>query len=62
MAKEARAQPRASARESVLAPGDPEYRCAEQRARDGIPIEPGLREEIERWSKQLGVASPWANF
>ena len=58
MAKEARAQPRADAKASVLAPGDPEHRSAERRAREGIPVEPGLRKEIERWSKRLGVAAP----
>lgn len=59
MAKEARAQPRIKARESVLAPGDPELLTAERRLREGIPIEPGLRQEIERWSKRLGVTLPW---
>lgn len=59
MAREARAQPRANPKESVLAPGDPEHRTAARRQREGIPVEAGLREEIERWSKRLGVATPW---
>ncbi len=57
MAREARTQPRARAKEAVLAPGDPEVRCAERRSREGIPIEPGLREEIERWTRRLGVVA-----
>jgi ureidoglycolate dehydrogenase (NAD+) len=59
MAREARAQPRAEKRSPVLAPGDPEHACAQRRRREGIPIEPGLREEIERWSGKLGVPPPW---
>jgi ureidoglycolate dehydrogenase (NAD+) len=59
MAREARAQPRANPAESVLAPGDPEHQKAAQRTRDGIPVEPGLRLEMERWSKRLGVRAPW---
>jgi ureidoglycolate dehydrogenase (NAD+) len=59
MAREARAQPRANAKQGVLAPGDPELASAARRAREGIPVEPGLREEIGRWSARLGVATPW---
>ncbi|HEX2855251.1 MAG TPA: Ldh family oxidoreductase [Opitutaceae bacterium] len=58
MAREARNQPRANPAEGVLAPGDPEHRCAERRAREGIPVEAGLQKEIERWSKRLGVPLP----
>lgn len=39
-------------------PGDPELEEQAQRRAHGIPIEPGLRVEIEHWSDQLGVASP----
>ena len=60
MANEARAQPRARADEPVLAPGDPELSSAEQRSRAGIPVEAGLRQEMERWSVRLGVSAPWA--
>jgi ureidoglycolate dehydrogenase (NAD+) len=60
MAREARAQPRARAAEPVLAPGDPELRTAQRRMREGIPVEPGLRAEVESWSKRLGVPAPWA--
>jgi ureidoglycolate dehydrogenase (NAD+) len=59
MAREARTQPRAQARIPVLAPGDPELACARQRTQDGIPIEPGLRDELTRWSRRLGLATPF---
>lgn len=59
MAQEARAQPSARAEEPVLAPGDPEVSSAAVRTREGIPIERGLSEEMERWSVRLGVAPPW---
>lgn len=59
MAREARAQPRAKKSSPVLAPGDPELRSAELRSAEGISVEPGLAQEIERWSERLGVASPW---
>ncbi len=42
----------------VMSPGDPEYRCAQERARTGIPIEPGLREEYLHWAKELAVPAP----
>lgn len=61
MAREARAQSRARARESVLAPSDPEHFNAEQRQRVGIPIEPGLRQEIEQWAGRLGERTPWGS-
>ncbi len=57
-AREARAQPRAKRAEPILAPGDPELRCAARRGKEGIPIEPGLREEFARWSERLGVRAP----
>lgn len=42
-------------KEGVLAPGDPEYRSAEERARDGVPIEPGLWAEMSDWSARLKI-------
>ena len=42
----------------VQSPGDPEYRCAEERTRTGIPLEPGLRAEYVEWSERLGVPMP----
>jgi ureidoglycolate dehydrogenase (NAD+) len=59
MAREARAQPRATSSEPVLAPGDPELLTAQNRGRNGIPIEPGLREEMQRWSEKLHVPTIW---
>lgn len=59
MADEARRLPRSRASEPVLAPGDPELNNAAERSRNGIPVEPGLRKEMESWSKRLGVSSPW---
>lgn len=58
MAEKARGQPRAQAKNPVLAPGDPESGSAEKRSKEGIPIEPGLRMEMARWSKRLGVRLP----
>jgi ureidoglycolate dehydrogenase (NAD+) len=58
MAREARSLPRANPNQPVLAPGDPEHLSAERRGRDGIPVEPGLMQEMERWSKKLGVTPP----
>ncbi|MEO6003770.1 MAG: Ldh family oxidoreductase [Opitutus sp.] len=58
MAAEARTLPRANQKQPVLAPGDPELLTAERRSREGIPIEPGLRDEMARWSKRLDVALP----
>ena len=60
MAKEARIQPLAGDAEEVQVPGDPEYRTQEKRSRDGIPIEPGLLEEMQTWSQTLGVAMAFA--
>lgn len=58
MAREARAQSRANEKVPVLAPGDPELASAARRGREGIPVEPGLWEEIARWSGKLGVLPP----
>jgi ureidoglycolate dehydrogenase (NAD+) len=40
-------------------PGDPELEAQAQRLAHGIPIEPGLRIEIEQWSAKLGVDTPF---
>jgi ureidoglycolate dehydrogenase (NAD+) len=61
MAKEARSLARARAEEPVLVPGDPELISAHQRSRAGIPVEPGLRKEIEDWSARLDVRPPWGD-
>lgn len=55
MAEEARNEPRADPAVEILAPGDPELRCAARRAREGIPIEPGLKAEFAQWTARLGL-------
>jgi ureidoglycolate dehydrogenase (NAD+) len=45
-------------KEGVLAPGDPEYRTAEERGRKGIPIEAGLWAEMTTWSSRLNISPP----
>ena len=42
----------------VLMPGDPELAEDARRRANGVPVEPGLRDEIRAWSAKLGVASP----
>jgi ureidoglycolate dehydrogenase (NAD+) len=44
----------------VQYPGEPEERRQALRARDGIPVEPGLWEEFAAWSARLGVPLPEA--
>ena len=39
-------------------PGDPELAAQARRRIEGIPIEPGLADEMRSWSARLGVASP----
>lgn len=39
-------------------PGDPELAAEARRRTVGIPIEPGLADEMRSWSTRLGVASP----
>lgn len=58
MAREARAYERIDRKVPVLAPGDPELITAARRRKQGIPIEPGLWEEIRLWSQRLQVPSP----
>jgi ureidoglycolate dehydrogenase (NAD+) len=42
----------------VMYPGEPEVRREAVRAREGVPIEPGLWAEFSDWSARLGVALP----
>jgi ureidoglycolate dehydrogenase (NAD+) len=42
----------------VLMPGDPELAEERRRRADGVPIEPGLRDEMRSWSERLKVTSP----
>ncbi|MDA3922000.1 MAG: Ldh family oxidoreductase [Salinisphaera sp.] len=57
MAREARLMPARPGTE-VMAPGDPEYRTERERLHSGIPIEPGLAEQIHDWSQRLDIAPP----
>jgi len=41
----------------VLMPGDPELAEERRRRAVGVPIEPGLRDEMRAWSERLEVAS-----
>jgi len=42
----------------VLMPGDPELAEQARRRALGVPIEPGLRDEMRAWSERLKVAAP----
>jgi ureidoglycolate dehydrogenase (NAD+) len=42
----------------VLMPGDPELAEERRRRADGVPIEPGLRDEMRAWSERLKVTPP----
>lgn len=46
--------------DGAASPGDPEYRCADERGRTGIPIEPGLRAEFAGWAERLHAPLPTA--
>jgi LDH2 family malate/lactate/ureidoglycolate dehydrogenase len=43
-------------RSGALAPGDPERRTAERRAREGIPIPENALAELNALAGELGVA------
>lgn len=57
----AREQASSDPEQPVLAPGDDHYACEELRRRQGIPIEPGLADEIAAWSAKLDVPEPTLN-
>ncbi|HKX43293.1 MAG TPA: Ldh family oxidoreductase [Burkholderiaceae bacterium] len=42
----------------VMMPGDPELAEERRRRADGVPIEPGLRDEMRAWSERLKVTAP----
>ena len=42
----------------VLMPGDPELAEEARRGEHGVPIEPGLRDEMRAWSERLKIAPP----
>ena len=58
LASTARSQPVRDQAEPVLVPGDDHYANEQKRRALGIPIEPGLAEEIKLWSSRLGVSDP----
>ena len=57
LAREIRAQPAADAARPPLAPGDPERLCAAQRAKNGVPLGPGVLGELNTLASELGVAA-----
>jgi LDH2 family malate/lactate/ureidoglycolate dehydrogenase len=46
----------ASGHNEVLVAGDPEWRMEQQRRRDGIPLTPGVWEQLQEWATKLDVA------
>ena len=42
----------------VLMPGDPELAEEARRRAHGVPIEPGLRDEMRAWSERLKITAP----
>jgi ureidoglycolate dehydrogenase (NAD+) len=58
MAREARCQPPSAASSQILVPGDPEYRAEQERAVEGIPVEPGLRKDLGLDPSPAGAAPP----
>lgn len=59
MVQEVRTQPPAEDEDEVLAPSDPEYRNARERAIHGIPLETGLIRELVQWAERLGLEAPF---
>lgn len=58
LAKSARTQAAVNPEQPVLVPGDDHYANEKLRLAKGIPVEPGLAEEISFWSQKLQVSSP----
>lgn len=50
--------PRAEGTTEVLVPGEPEDRCAEERARDGIPLPEGTVRNLRSVAARFGVKLP----
>lgn len=55
LAQEIRSQEPADAARPPMAPGDPERATATQRARNGVPLGPGVLAELNALGKELGV-------
>lgn len=58
LADSAHNQPIKDQAKPVLVPGEDHYKSEEIRRRDGVPIEPGLAEQIILWCKKLSVPLP----
>lgn len=58
VAKIARHQSVKDPDQPVLVPGDDQYTTETERLALGIPVEPGLMEQITSWSSKLGIDTP----
>jgi len=58
MVKSAHMQPSKNGEQPVLAPGDDQYASEKTRLKDGIPVEPGLFDQMKFWSEKLNVKIP----
>ena len=54
--REVRALPRAPGCERIYVAGEIEFENERQRRRDGVPIDPTLRAQIDRLADELGLA------
>lgn len=56
-----RNSPRAANVESILLPGEPEWRRKQERLQHGIPVPASLRRELARLADELGVDLGWGD-
>jgi LDH2 family malate/lactate/ureidoglycolate dehydrogenase len=56
--QEIRSSPAAPGSDGVYLPGEPEHRRAEERRREGVPIEAGKFEALLNLGRELGVQTP----
>jgi LDH2 family malate/lactate/ureidoglycolate dehydrogenase len=56
--QEIRSSPAAAGSDGVYLPGEPEHRRAEERRREGVPIEAGKFEALLNLGSELGVQTP----
>jgi len=50
--------PTVEGQDQVLFPGQPEIETSKQRLREGIPVSPGVLEELKQSAQQLGIVWP----
>jgi len=50
-----KSSPRAEGQERIYVAGEPEFECAQQRRRDGIPLAPVLVGQCQAFARELGV-------